>query len=462
MKKEKKLKCLLIALSATVVVLLGALLCVLIAKWRFPPEMSINGCDVGTMSESQARKTLYDYILADDITIKWNEEEHIPLSSLDCSIEVSPDICRFFTGNQTLLWIPLFQQSINKNVSVRLKPDKKKLREAIGGLKCVNPVYTTEPKNAEIVKKDGKYVIKKDIPGTRVDKEKLFNYILNSLDSGITDIDLSESGAYVTADIRATSHQLKQIIDLAHKFEKTSIEIDFDGANEIIDWNVLTKWVDYQNDTLILNHSALMNYLKSLADKYDTLKHQRDFVTHSGKTVKVGTDMDNYGFLLNRDETFNKILFNIDNFKKEKVEAVWEQKGLTRDKMNDFGDTYIEVSIDEQHLWYKRNGKVVFDTDVVTGMDSVERRRTPKGVFNILDIMKDHTMTGSYGSAYCHYCLAATWEGICIHDATWRDEFGGEIYKDYGSHGCINLPLDKMEELFNSEGITYGVPIIVY
>ena len=39
--------------------------------------------------------------------------------------------------------------------------------------------------------------------------------------------------------------------------------------------------------------------------------------------------------------------------------------------------------------------------------------------------------------------------GIGIHDASWRKEFGGDIYQTAGSHGCINTPKDKMEELYD-------------
>ena len=39
--------------------------------------------------------------------------------------------------------------------------------------------------------------------------------------------------------------------------------------------------------------------------------------------------------------------------------------------------------------------------------------------------------------------------GIGIHDASWRKEFGGEIYKKSGSHGCINTPTDVMSTLYD-------------
>ena len=50
--------------------------------------------------------------------------------------------------------------------------------------------------------------------------------------------------------------------------------------------------------------------------------------------------------------------------------------------------------------------------------------------------------------------------GIGLHDATWRSKFGGDIYVTSGSHGCINLPKDKAEKIYDI--IDKNMPIIVY
>ena len=52
------------------------------------------------------------------------------------------------------------------------------------------------------------------------------------------------------------------------------------------------------------------------------------------------------------------------------------------------------------------------------------------------------------------------YKGIGIHDASWRDEYGGEIYKTNGSHGCINTPYEKMEQLYERADI--GTPVIMF
>ena len=38
--------------------------------------------------------------------------------------------------------------------------------------------------------------------------------------------------------------------------------------------------------------------------------------------------------------------------------------------------------------------------------------------------------------------------GIGFHDASWRSEFGGTIYKTNGSHGCVNLPKEAAKQIF--------------
>ena len=50
--------------------------------------------------------------------------------------------------------------------------------------------------------------------------------------------------------------------------------------------------------------------------------------------------------------------------------------------------------------------------------------------------------------------------GIGFHDANWRDTFGGTIYMYNGSHGCVNWPVDKAAEVFDS--VKAGMPVVCY
>ncbi|MDE7429949.1 MAG: L,D-transpeptidase, partial [Lachnospiraceae bacterium] len=49
---------------------------------------------------------------------------------------------------------------------------------------------------------------------------------------------------------------------------------------------------------------------------------------------------------------------------------------------------------------------------------------------------------------------------VGMHDATWRSEFGGNIYMTNGSHGCINLPYSVAQEIY--EYVEKDTPVICY
>ena len=51
--------------------------------------------------------------------------------------------------------------------------------------------------------------------------------------------------------------------------------------------------------------------------------------------------------------------------------------------------------------------------------------------------------------SYVNYWMPF-YRGYGLHDATWRDAFGGDIYLDDGSHGCVNLPLEAAATMFKN------------
>ncbi len=118
--------------------------------------------------------------------------------------------------------------------------------------------------------------------------------------------------------------------------------------------------------------------------------------------------------------------------------------------------TYIDVDIKNQMLTYVENGQVILASPVVTGKPG---NSTPKGVFII-----NYTKPGKYLNGPTWHVWVDRWmrfSGNCgLHDATWRKEFGGEIYKTNGSHGCVNLPHDVALQLYDMVGV--GTTVVVH
>jgi hypothetical protein len=214
----------------------------------------------------------------------------------------------------------------------------------------------------------------------------------------------------------------------------------------------------------------LNNYIDKTIEvelaSYDTVGKAREFKTSTGETITVtgGT----YGKIFSSDlETEYLIDFFTEEMEKaqsdEEYNPEFEERTpiYSRDLPEEIGNTYIEVSIEKQHVWVYTDGNLTMESDCVTGkLDG--SHATPTGTFFISEIQNGRTLrpAGSTSGTWVNKWMRITSDGVGLHDAYWRSAFGGTIYKASGSHGCINLPKTFAYNLFD---IAYlNEPIIVY
>ena len=121
-------------------------------------------------------------------------------------------------------------------------------------------------------------------------------------------------------------------------------------------------------------------------------------------------------------------------------------------------NTYIVISISNQYLTYYQMGKVVLETPVVTG----NYGNTPYGTYSVRNKARNVTLKGPPDDPYesfVYYWIPFISSTHGMHDATWRSSFGGNIYTYDPSHGCVNMPLDKVRDLYNMVDI--GTPVYI-
>jgi len=116
----------------------------------------------------------------------------------------------------------------------------------------------------------------------------------------------------------------------------------------------------------------------------------------------------------------------------------------------------IDVYISEQKLYYFENNKLILTSDVVTG----KKNGTPTGHYKVLRKKQDVYLKGDTFLDHVDYWIAFIGGLYGIHDAQWRNEFGGDIYKKDGSHGCVNMPLNNMKKLY--EKVKVGTAVNIY
>lgn len=120
-----------------------------------------------------------------------------------------------------------------------------------------------------------------------------------------------------------------------------------------------------------------------------------------------------------------------------------------------YKNSYIDISISNQKLNYYEKGKLILTSDIVTGINN----GTPTGNYRVLNKARNINLKGADYVSYVNYWIAFIGSSYGMHDASWRSSFGGNIYKYNGSHGCVNMPYNKVKELYNL--VQIGTPVYV-
>ena len=173
------------------------------------------------------------------------------------------------------------------------------------------------------------------------------------------------------------------------------------------------------------------------------------------------TATDNYdGDISNKVE----ISSNVDYKKVGVYEATYKVEdssgNITEEKINihveKTKEAYIEVAIKKQKLYYYEFNKLVLESDVVTGIYD----KTPYGTFSVINKARNVILRGINYNSFVEYWIDFKDHTFGFHDASWRSEFGGEIYLKNGSHGCVNMPKDKISKLYSLVAI--GTPVYIH
>lgn len=139
----------------------------------------------------------------------------------------------------------------------------------------------------------------------------------------------------------------------------------------------------------------------------------------------------------------------------------------------DLKNTFVIVDISDQQAYLYENNELIVSTPVVTGKLSTP---TTKGLHEVWLIENDRFLKGDGYNVYVDYFMAFC-GGEGLHDAEyhthynkdgsiafshgWRSKtsFGGELYKNGGSHGCVNMPYEATKTM--SEHIRIGDKVLV-
>ena len=426
---------------------------------HFCPETYINGEDVSMCNKIETMKKLgYSSTKSNNITFMFsnNVTEKIKASDVDYESNIETNIENLYSKSSGFLW-PFRLFGVKEyEIDFAATYNKLKLENQIKQLGVLS-LDMVPSQNAYIDYSNNDFVIIPEVIGTDIDINKLISVSEEKLSSGINVIDAVSGNCYVLPEITASSPQINKMLSEIQAYKDLKIEYDFMYTTETVDKNVIMSFLNLNDGVISVNEDNIKQYVKKLAAKYDTYLSDRAFTTHDNRNITVSGGI--YGWQIDINEETKALAEDI--IKKSSItrEPIYSIKGFYRSAETDIGNTYIEISLDAQHLWMYQNGELTYECDVVTGYPGVNTS-TPVGVFCVWSRENGATLDGPGYSTHVSYWMPIDWNGVGLHDAVWQSAFGGSIYKTNGSHGCINLSLDSAATIYSL--VKVRTPVIIY
>jgi hypothetical protein len=415
--------------------------------------ISVSGENVEVANEKLASE-LHTYTL--NLKERDGKNEQIRGDEVGLSYNSDGQFKDFKDRQNPYKWVSAVFNTEDSQMTEGVKYDKLLLKERLDKLSCFNSSNIVEPRNASFKYTDKGYVIVGEVAGTKVNSEILYDYVAASILKEETMIDLESINCYVKPEYTSISQKTIDALNILNKYVFSKITYTFGKQKETLDGSTINKWLTVDaNLKVTFNESEVKNYVDVLSKRHNTIGSMRNFKTSQGRTINVGGG--DYGWSINSAKETKALITALKEGKTIEKEPAYIQTALSHSN-NDIGNTYVEIDLTNQHLWFYKNGTLISQGDIVTGNVS-SNHKTPGGIYKLKYKQKDAVLRGvDYASPVTFWMPFNG--GIGIHDANWRDSFGGNIYRTNGSHGCINSPYYLAKAIFNN--IEAGIPIVCY
>lgn len=423
----------------------------------------VNGRNVGGLTIDEANEALKNTKEHYQLTMKLSEHEKETLKGehIGYTVDYSKELKSLMSAQNPFLW----GYAVLNPAAYERKPERsckeELLKEQLASLACFQIKKQNAACKVLIEKKPLGYQLH-DETKEEIQEEKAFSKITSAITDGESVVDLSD--CYVSYQ---PTEEVQEVYDKWEKIKKLqNVHIVFKDGDLETALNAVSI-VDFmekdgtglplfdESGRIVLNDDRIRYYIGKLAKKFNTDGKKRIWEKINGGTVELKTS--DTGYQIDEEAIFDFIKESVSEGKSATVRPMYVKEGKGRGR-EEFGDSYIEVDMSAQKLYYFEDGTVHLTTDIVTGNLS-RRCGTPAKICSVYGKEKNRVLRGANYASFVYYWMPVS-GNIGIHDATWRDEFGGEIYKTAGSHGCINLPKDKAGELY--EHVTIGTPVIMY
>ena len=461
MGKKKKI-CLLggIALICVLFFIYLAFSLFFIKHYYFGTMFGTIDCGGKTIQEAQKliAEKADEYVL----TVQGREGMEATVSASEISMQFSTDdrLEQIVKEQNGFVWFSFLWKKEEHEMPVTVRYDDVLLQKRISEMLLFQPSVMRRPADAYIGEYDGEsggYPIVAEDEGTFLDQTKAKEAIVKAIENMEDVLSLEEADCFLKPEIDSRNEELAAFCDKINRYVQSRIVYDWNGAEEIIDGSLIHEWleIDRENYRVTLNEENVREYINSLSRKNDTFGRIRKF--HTSEDEDIYLEPGTYGWRVDRAAETQELMKLIRSGRQTGREPQYLYTAFVKGQ-DDIGDSYVEIDLTDQHLWLYVDGELVVESDFVSG-NLARGYDTPTGVYGLTYKTRNATLKGQGYATPVDFWMPFN-GNVGMHDAKWRREFGGTVYERNGSHGCVNLPHEAAEEIY--EYVSKGFPVICY
>lgn len=473
-KKMSTPKKVLLVLGAVILALLIAVYAVGAAFFssHFYPNTQFNSQDISYQSDADFASEVEAQIPSYVLTISGEGYlQKLTSEQVDLAVDNEQLKADAFASQNIWLWpIEVFAQHDVSDV-IHANFDEKKLSDLL--TPSVEEYNKDAAKSVDATISYSELLdtltIEPEVYGTQIDLPVFLSKIGECLAGMETAYQLN-SEVFIQPTIFADDERFKEALPAANELISGEIELTMaQGAVSAgkVGKDLLVTWLALDPETLMptLDQEAVIAWADQKSAELNTVGTKRTFKRGDGQEVTVGGGV--YGWKVNTADLATTLIGNVTSGNFETIDIPCEQ---TADVYNGPGQrdwgAYVDIDISEQKVrYFNENNEQLFVTDCVTG-DVTKGRGTPTGLYYLRMKKSPEVLTGFNADgtkdyeSHVTYWLPFIRNSIGLHDASWRSNFGGSIYRGNGSHGCVNLPTESAKWFYDN--LSTNVAVLVH
>ena len=330
----------------------------------------------------------------------------------------------------------------------------------------------TAPESAYTTLEDGVYTVHAEVPGTELNEAAVLDGLRAAASTlGVTadgpqdaSFELTSVDCYKQPEI--TTETLRDTPDSLFRtaLAELEVKIAFNEASaqylphgeETLTSHDLASIVDLEPDgTVTVDEKVLGEKVSRWAESYS--KKDTPFLFDSWVKGLTEISFVTCDYLIDAQSVTEQIRAQLLTMQSGTVSveaACYDKDG----EPFSLGDSYIEVDFDNQQMTFIKDGRLVVNTNIVTG--ALNGHQTPTGLYETHGKEHDVWLKGDDYLVFVKYWVSVVGDLIGLHDASWRSNFGASFYVYGGSHGCVNTPEEAMAMIWNLA--EDGTPVLMH